>query len=62
MKLIYQTTTNLDNDQLFLIIKERIEAKSGKLLANICWSEIDGRVTAKLAFRSENVELEVDKP
>ena len=57
MKLTYETTATLDMGQLFSIIKESIEAKTGKMLANIYWDETDQGMTAKLMFRHEEVDL-----
>jgi hypothetical protein len=57
MKLTYETTAQLNPDQLFEIIKEYVEKMTGKMLCNICWSESDAGTSANLVFRDETVEL-----
>ena len=41
MKITYQVTATLNREQLFSILKESIEKKTNKKLANFHWDESD---------------------
>ena len=60
MKIEFETSAKLNQDQLFSIIKEGIEKKTGKQLCNIYWNETDGGMTCELMFRNEITTLEMN--
>jgi hypothetical protein len=57
MKIDYQIAAELNQEQIFAIMRESIEKKTGKQLANIYWNESDAGVSCKLIFRDEPAEL-----
>ena len=59
MKIAYNVSANLDTDQIFALLKEVVEKKTGKMLCNIYWKtyDDDGRMYCELVFRNETVEL-----
>ena len=59
MKINYEVSVTLDREQLFALIKDSIEKKTGKRLANIMWYYTDNSViSCQLVFCDECVELE----
>ena len=58
MKITYEISANLDHEQIFAMMKESIEEKTGKMLCNIYWEQDDaGEIKCKLIFRNEIEEL-----
>jgi len=57
MKITYETTTTLNQEQLFSIMKEYLEKKTDKRLANFSWKDTDAGMTCTLEFCSETKEL-----
>ena len=59
MNISYNVSAKLDSDQIFALVKESIEEKTGKMLCTICWEQDDaGQIKCELVFRDETVELE----
>lgn len=57
MKITYETTATLAQEQIFCLMKESIEKKTGRHLANIYWDDSDAGMTCKLVFCVETEEL-----
>lgn len=57
MKFDYKITTELDQEQIFEIMREYVANKTGKQLANICWEDSDAGISCELVFCNEPVEL-----
>ncbi len=58
MKIAYNVSATLDSNQIFALMKEVIEKKTGKMLCDIYWkNDDDGRTCCELVFRNETVEL-----
>jgi len=58
MKIDYNVSANLDAAQIFALLKEVVEKKTGKMLCDIYWkTDVEGNPKCELVFRNETVEL-----
>jgi hypothetical protein len=55
MNITYETTAELNPDDLYSLVKEYIEKKTGKKINNIYFSESDTGTSAKVVFCKEIV-------
>ena len=57
MKITYQTTATLNQDQIFALMKEIVDSKTNKDLCNIYWVLGDNGISCKLLFSNKDEEL-----